>query len=205
MPSAAHPGLGLDNEAFRLIRARPDEARGLIDDELVRHLVADVYASLDSPECAALRSRAVWRALTPVLERRRASSALPIEPVVGHRSAAWIHAGGPAPHRIDLVSPPGRARWRDPLLVTHEHRLGRGDVDDVAGVLVTSPARTAADLARTRPAVEVLPILALMWRTCGLRPTAVLTQLDRMARGRGVRLAREVVGAWASALADGHR
>ena len=141
-------------------------------------------------------------ALSPVLQRRSANEATSLDPVIGHRTAAWVHTGGPAPHRIDLVSPPGRARWRDPLLVTHEHRLAATDVATIAGVQVTSPARTAADLARTLPGGQVIPLLVRLHGRCGLRPTAVLTQLDGMAHGRGVRQARELVQRWAAALAE---
>jgi len=192
----------VDDSAFRLVRVDPAEAQGLLADRMVRHLVADVHTEAGCPESAALRARALWWALTPVLRRRGANAATPVDPVIGHRTAAWVHAGGPAPHRIDLVSPPGRARWRDPLLVTHEHRLGAADVTSIAGVRVTSAARTAADLARTLPGGQVIPLLVLLHGQCGLLPTAVLAQLDGMSHGRGVRVARDVVQRWAAALAE---
>lgn len=192
----------LDEADFRLVRADAHEAQGLLADGVVRHLVADVHTEVGHPESAAMRARALWWALAPVISRRAQHAATPLDPVIGHRTAAWVHVGGPAPHRIDLVSPPGRARWRDPLLLVHEHRLSRADVVRVAGVQVTSPARTAADLARSVPGGQAIPLLILLHSRCGLGPTAVLAQLEAMSHSRGVRSAREVVQQWSAALAE---
>jgi hypothetical protein len=196
------PEHAMDEVTYRLVRADPREAQGLLADGVVRHLVADVHTEIGHPESAAMRARALWWALSPVITRRSQHAATPLDPVIGHRTAAWVHVGGPAPHRIDLVSPPGRARWRDPLLLVHEHRLCRADVVRVAGVQVTSPARTAADLARSLPGGQAIPWLILLHRRCGLRPTAVLAQLETMSHSRGVRVAREVVQQWSVALAE---
>jgi hypothetical protein len=52
------------------------------------------------------------------------------------------------------------------------------------------------------PGGQVIPLLVQLHSRCGLRPTAVLTQLDGMAHGRGVRQARDIVQRWAAALAE---
>jgi hypothetical protein len=103
---------------------------------------------------------------------------------------------------VDVVIAPRATRHRSPLLAVHEHKLELRDVQAVAGVSVTTPVRTAADLARVLTATQAVPLLDALSRHAGLRAVDVLTQLDAMPYGRGVAKAREVVNAWAAAVAS---
>jgi hypothetical protein len=76
------------------------------------------------------------------------------------------------------------------------------DVVRLADITVTTPARTAADLARTLAPPVVETALDLLGRSCGLTVVDVLDQLERMRHARGVVRARDLVHAWAAVLAS---
>jgi predicted transcriptional regulator of viral defense system len=81
-----------------------------------------------------------------VVETRR------IRPVVSHQSAAalWgIPLGSPWPRAVHLLAEPAsHARSKNGVLV-HRGEFDWDEVDEVDGILVTTPARTLLDLART--------------------------------------------------------
>jgi hypothetical protein len=70
-------------------------------------------------------------------------------------------------------------------------------VDDVVrlrcGALVTSADRTAIDLARTLPRIDVLPVLDAAVAAGVCTPESLAAELDRHVGLRGVRQARELV------------
>ncbi|PPK95972.1 hypothetical protein CLV92_10571 [Kineococcus xinjiangensis] len=118
--------------------------------------------------------------------------------VVLGSAAAWLHVGGRAVLPLPLARPGGPARIP---------RRGRGgtvsmsaavpppeDVLDVHGVQVTTPARTAVDVARS---CEAGPATALVRRLLdlGLEAAAVEEQLQAMRGSRNVRSARAVLDA----------
>lgn len=78
-------------------------------------------------------------------------SALTDQAVLSHQSAAQVH-GLWVPRRDGLVhvTVPGEAERRDSGLRIHGSRLPESMVLTVGGLRVTSPARTAVDLARGR-------------------------------------------------------
>jgi hypothetical protein len=84
----------------------------------------------------------------PALRARTLLGAVPTGAVVTGRTAAWVHTGVDAPDTLDLACrpggrrparPPGARLWQAPLLAPDVRLLG--------GVPVTTPARTAAELA----------------------------------------------------------
>lgn len=81
-----------------------------------------------------------------------------------------------------------------PGLVVHRDRLAPRDVRTLpTGVTVTTPVRTAYDLARWQELVEgVVAVDALAGRF-GFRPSALLDRRDRHPRGRGHRRLTSVV------------
>jgi hypothetical protein len=113
-----------------------------------------------------------------------------------------VHAGGEPQDRVDVVIAPGSSRQRAAHLATHEHRLRAGDVTCIAGLRLTTPGRTAADVARLLPPAAVPAALDRLARHTGLRAVDVLAQLERMPYGRGVARARGLVNAWAAAVAS---
>ena len=180
------------------------EAERLVTEGLLRHVVGGVYAPAHLVDTAGLRAAAALVALAGTVSARRAVSPAgdPAAAVVGHATAAWLHAGWVPPARVDLVIAPGSTRLRSTALRLHEHRLAAEDVDRVGGLLVTNPVRTGADVARTLAPSTAVRLLDGLSRACSLRPVDVLDQLERMPHGRGVARARVVVHTWASAVAS---
>lgn len=90
--------------------------------------------------------------------------------ILGRYSAAWIYGIGFAPPRVTaLIDHKRRAGALPPFnsLQVHEVTLGRFDTVFKAGVRVTTPLRTAVDLAfQPRPSSEEWP-----------DPVAVLAEL----------------------------
>jgi hypothetical protein len=116
-------------------------------------------------------------------------------------TAVWLLAGGPAPALVDLALPPGFARPRHRGLRLHQLRYTADDLwlplpDDP----VTSPARTAADMACRLPAREAVPLLVVLGLTTGLRPGQVHGVLADLEGRPGVRRARSSVIAWSDLL-----
>jgi hypothetical protein len=82
----------------------------------------------------------------------------------------------------------------------HEAVLTPTDIETVDALRVTTPARTAADLARSRPAAVAMGHLNRLHAATGLTPLAVLATLERLARFRGVPDGRLTVRGWAQAI-----
>jgi hypothetical protein len=116
-------------------------------------------------------------------------------------TAVWLLAGGPAPALVDLTLPPGFARPRQRGLRLHE--LGYSPRDlwrPLPEDPVTSPARTAADMACRLPPEEAVPLLVVLGVTTGLRPGQVHAVLADLEGRAGVRRARRCVVAWSELL-----
>jgi len=127
--------------------------------------------------------------------------ALPRHGTLGRATAAWVHVGGPAPGRACVLVPVG-VRRPDPRedRTCAETVFAEDDVVLVAGVRVTSPVRTAADVARWsehREAVVWLVALA----DAGVDPDAVRRRLHAMTGRRHVRRAHVALDAALAALA----
>jgi len=110
-----------------------------------RHLFRDVYVHVDAPDTVAMRAAA-------------AALVLPPDAVIGYTTAAWLHGAdvrttplGP----VEVILQRGGQLRRAGLRATSA-LLDRGDVTVVGGIPVTSPVRTAFDLARTRRGVEAV-------------------------------------------------
>ena len=103
---------------------------------------------------------------SPRLRARGAASAIPEairrKVVAGRLTAAWIYGCGESPEKLALLVD---ARHRISSLrstrgcTLHEVRLGQMDVVSLGGILVTSPLRTALDVALSVEAERALPTL----------------------------------------------
>jgi hypothetical protein len=159
----------------------------------LRPVLLDVVAPASARDTFTVRLQALRLVVPPAL---RAAGA-----VVCLDTALWLFAGGPAPGQVDLALPAGRARSRRAGL--RAHQLGYGPADVWAPLPrepVTSPARTAADLACRRPTGEAVAALAVLGLATGLRPGQVHGVLADLAGRPGVRRARGAVQAWAELL-----
>ncbi|MEN5073841.1 hypothetical protein ABE437_08490 [Isoptericola cucumis] len=157
-------------------------------DVLVRDGVLEVVRG-DAAVAAGTRLDAAHRA-------GLLAGAVPTGAVVAGRTAAWVHAGrvlddGGA---LDLTYPAGGHRpsvwgaglvWQSPLL--------REDVSPYGGLRVTSPVRTALDLAlHLAPDDAAWRVVALV-RACGVDLREVRRQLERRVRAVGRPRARTVL------------
>jgi hypothetical protein len=179
-------------EIYRARDDDPAELARLAAEGLLRPLVADVYVSAHTVEDATVRAAALSLLLPLPLQDGGAVAAL--------EAAAWLVAGGPAPAELDVYVPAHRSRRRFRGLRVHEGRLGSWDVETITSVRMTTPARTAADLCRSRPVDVALPHLDRIRAATGLTPLAVACVLDRLVRHRGVPHGRDVIQIWTARL-----
>jgi hypothetical protein len=167
------------------------EAELLVTERLLVHLVLDVFVAADTVIDRDLRGAAIVLTLPPRLRHPGA--------VVTQGSAAWLWCGGPAPRYVDVVQRPGQGRVSRPGVVLHERRVDASDVVRVGELMVTTPARTAADLMRTGHPERALHALRELLTHTGLTVRDVAETLDRMSRMRGVAQARSLLDRWQAA------
>ncbi|GHE08598.1 hypothetical protein GCM10011381_09690 [Klenkia taihuensis] len=113
--------------------------------------------------------------------------------VLAGRTAAWLHGVDTAweeAHPVEVVVPPG-ARWGPVAGVRIRHaRLAAGDVVRIGRRRVTSAVRTAADIARSGPPAETVPVLDPLLSRTG----ALVSDVWRaVGSGRGCADAREAL------------
>jgi hypothetical protein len=122
-------------------------------DGLVQLVIGESYLRSDFREDAAARSRAAARSVPHSLRPRVA---------LGRSCAAWVYGCAPAPSVISLVTDHRRRTTALPPFsraVMHQVALGPFDVNLVGGVSVTTPLRTALDVAvhgEDHDAVDIL-------------------------------------------------
>lgn len=130
-----------------------NELQGMAFDGILLPLYGKSYASPSTAVTHRLRARAA--ALT-VPERIRTKV------VAGRLTAAWIYGCANPPERLSLLVD---AKHRISSLrgstacSLHEVRLGQMDVVSLGGMLVSSPLRTAADIALHVESDRALPAL----------------------------------------------
>ncbi len=107
--------------------------------------------------------------VTPRLRARAAALVVPDrirrKVIAGRMTAAWIYGCADAPERLSLLVD---AKHRISSLrsaqgcILHEVRLGQLDVVSIGGLLVTSPLRTAVDVALHVEADRAVPALRML-------------------------------------------
>ena len=121
--------------------------------------------------------------------------------VVVDRSAAWFwgvsaysisEESGTVP--LDAFSLRGATRVRRAGVRGGSRSLQPSDVLDVGGVRVTTPVRTALDLACSLKRRQAVAIIDALMRAEGLSVADLLAQLPRFRGRRGVVQARDVLG-----------
>lgn len=142
-----------------------------------RRLYRDAYLHNDVDLTAAVRARAAWLSTGATLAGVSAAAVL---------GTKWLDGDAPAEIvRNDRHSQPG--------LVAHSFRVGAEEVGIFASLPVTTPARTAFDIGRTRPAHQAVPILDALFAATGVKPAEVNSVADRWPGVRGVRLVRSTL------------
>jgi predicted transcriptional regulator of viral defense system len=107
-----------------------------------------VYRLAGAPEPPHLEITVAWLRLDPGRPAWQRNGLGADDAVVSHRSACALLELGDLPHpRVELTVPrPRTARDTDVRLHRSRGPLPRGDVTSAAGLPVTTPARTIADL-----------------------------------------------------------
>ncbi len=130
--------------------------------------------------------------VTPELRLAALAELVPQRGVVGRAAAAWVHAGGPRPPKVDVLVPAGVRRTDPhPLRRAAEAPLPDDDVLDLGTGRVTTVQRTALDVARYAPPGDAVRLLVGLL-PLGLDPYAALATLRGLTGGRGVLHARAV-------------
>ncbi|MFC4555180.1 hypothetical protein [Georgenia faecalis] len=118
---------------------------------------------------------------------------LPPGVALARASAVWVHTGRHRPTVTEVLVPRGR-RWHAPHLRVHTQGIDPGDLVRVGAALVTSPVRTAADVARWTPCPAATAQLADLLAT-GVDPAEVTDHLEHHRHEPHTRRARELLAA----------
>jgi very-short-patch-repair endonuclease len=141
---------------------------------LARHhraVFRNVYLANDIELTAAIKAEAAWMATGGVLGGMSAAA------VFGTK---WIDPAAPAEIvRPDRHAPKG--------IVVHSWALGSGETCLIAGVDATTPARTAFDIGRTRPADQAIPVIDALMNATRFSPVEVAAVAASHPGARGVR------------------
>ena len=116
--------------------SRAELTAACLDGDLVA--LGDAYIPADAVETAALRAGSLAETLGDTL-------------AATHLSAAWVHGGLPLPpprHTVQRGVPRRLHVRPDRRVVYRDLQVPGDDLQLVGGVLVTTPERTLADLAR---------------------------------------------------------
>lgn len=114
-------------------------------DGVLVQIVGHAFRSTAVQESPALRAAALAHHIPAVLATRA---------VLGQLSAAWVYGCAPPPGVLALLQHHAvRSAGLPPFsgCTLRQVRLEDADVQRVGGVLVTTPLRTALDVARTAP------------------------------------------------------
>jgi very-short-patch-repair endonuclease len=194
------PGPDLPDTPFTHAEAR---ARGVTSRQLqrmlegceVRRVLTGVYVAGHVPDSLHLRCAAARRVLSP-------------HAVVCDRTAAWIWNVDTFDYRELEILPPietyvlrGHNRTRRPECAGGVRDLLADEIVTLDGIKVTTPLRTAVDLACKLPERDGLAALDGFRRGHHLEEADLRRQLARHFRRRGVVRARRLV-AWADPRAE---
>jgi hypothetical protein len=182
-PLPDHPFTAADLPRLGLTRG---QLRNLLSEGVVRMAPYGVYCRSDLPDTVGLRARA-------------ASLVLPDHAVICDRSAAWLwgiscleYAELEVPPALEVVSYGGEDRSRRAGLYGGKRDLLPDEITQVDGVRVTTPLRTAIDLACLRGRRDALAVLDAFRRGFGLTCEDYERQLRRFKGRRGCKQAREL-------------
>lgn len=177
--------LAIPQQPFTTAQAREHgitdhRLRCLINDQLVRRVVRGVYAPA---------------ALEDTIETRCAAVRLVVSPhqVICDRTAAWLHevevfglTDGPALTPIEVCTLRGRPVTQISGVDGRTRDLQPRDLQEVNGLRVTTPLRTALDLGCALGKHRALGALDQFMRHHGLTRWEMRHELPRFARRRGV-------------------
>ena len=178
-----HPFHLSDIASLGLTRA---SLRSLVETHVVRRVLRGVYCRADLEDSLDLRIAA-------------AALVLPPDVVLCDRSAAWLwgvdcfdyaeHAFLP---ELEVVAVGGRDRSRRGELLSGKRDLREDEICEIGGIRVTTPLRTACDLACLHGRNSALAVYDAFRREHGLTCADFERMLIRFRGRRGVKQAREL-------------
>ena len=178
-----HPFLYADLDRLGISRHRLDR---LVADGVVRRVLRSVYCRADLPDSFDLRVQC-------------AGLVLPPHAVLCDRSAAWLwgvdcfdYAEHEFLPRLEFVSVDGKDRIRRGEVYGGKRDLRDDEICTINGVRVTTPLRTACDLASLHGRNAALAIYDAFRREHGLTCADYERMLLRFRGRRGVVQAREL-------------
>ena len=131
----------------------PATLQRLASESVLDRVAQGVYHLTGAPTPDRLALRATWLQLAPdVLAWERT----PAEGVVSHRSAAAVYGLGHLPADRHEFTLPVRRQSRRPDVRLHHRHVADGEWSSLRGLLVTRPARVAADLLADREDSEAV-------------------------------------------------
>lgn len=165
----------------------------LLDHGFIRRMVKGVYVANHLADSTALRCAAL-------------RLVVPEDCVVCDRHAGWLHGAemilAPnehlTPRPISVFRPSGLGRLRNGLADSGERNLTSEDIDEIDGLRVTTPLRTAWDLGRVRWPDPAIAALDSMLRLNAFTYDELLADIERFRGMRWVRTLRQI-----APLADG--
>jgi hypothetical protein len=143
-----------------------------------RRLSRDVYAAAELPDTLEVRCAAI-------------RLVLPTDAVVGYSAAAWLHGADVRDRRqpdVEVIGQRGDQIRRVGVRATSA-LLQPEDVTEVLGIPVTTPVRTAFDLARRGDLTEAVVGVDAMLNRGGCELAELATYIATHRRWRGVRYA----------------
>lgn len=140
-----------------------------------RRIFPDVYAPATTPASLRIRTVGAW-----LWSSRRGV-------IAGRAAAAWHGARWVGEHApIEMIWKCGRP---PPGIVTRNERIDADEVTQIDGLLVTTPERTALDLARHLPRDQAVVHLDALAQATQVQAVDVLTLAQRYPGARGCRSA----------------
>jgi Protein of unknown function (DUF559) len=142
-----------------------------------RAVYRDVYVRRDVELTARIRAEAAWLATGATLAGVSAAAVL---------GTKWLASSRPA----EIIR--SDRHIRDGIVV-HSWDLSADEQCTVNGMRITTPARTAFDIGRTRTQSQAIPILDALSKATGVKPADVLAVADARPGLRGVRRLRTAI------------
>jgi putative AbiEi antitoxin of type IV toxin-antitoxin system len=143
-------------DQWGLVTRRQVEAAGvspatmtrlIAEGAVLERIARGVYHLVGSPMPDQVELRAAWLQLAPEVPAWRRA---PEQGVISHRSAAALYGLGHLPADVHEFIVPSRQRSRRPDVRLHIAQLAPVEWINIGGLLVTRPARIAADLLAQR-------------------------------------------------------
>ena len=139
----------------------------------------DVYVPAGAQLTATTHAKAAW-----LWSRRR--GVIAGQSAAALHGAKWVDARAPAQVIYDTRhSPPNITTWAD--------RFEAGEVETVGGIAVTTPARTALDLACRYPVGSAVAKIDALANATNFKPADVELLAQRYAGRRGIKRARRAL------------